>query len=834
MASIEGVCQPTPRRLLRTWPPAPFTAGLIVLCALLVSTDAVARPLYPLPVVEVGDQWADPVGLLATDLDNDGRLDLVAAIFDGDAVSVMLGNGEGTFAPPIIHEIECAFFPTVGDFDADGRKDLAVATCNGIATFIGNGDGTFSHVASYDTTQRALHVGIGDFNEDDLQDLVYVGIFDASVRLGNGDGTFGPEVQIADWQSHSVAVADFNGDGHDDFACSGNYRFVDVRLGNGDGTFDASGPFPAGDRVYWIAAGDLNNDGIPDLAVTNEDSDDLSVLLGNGDGTFAAEQRYAVAPPGGLSTDPWFVAIADLDEDGLLDLVVSNYWSSEAPLALLFGIGEGQFAPFVVGDTTWRAAYSIAIGDFDDDGVKDLARPSYWYRNVGILFGNGDGLLATPVPAEVGELPKMVAVGDLDGDGRLDLVTANAQTNDVSVVLADGAGSFAPENRFAVGNGPVWVAIGELTGDTYPDLAVANGGSGNVSLLQGNGDGTFSGPTGLPVGDLFPATPSSVALGNFNADDHSDLVVTDRQANRIAVLLGNGDGTFGSPTYVPAGGSPSSVIVEDFDGDEIQDLAVSNLGSDTVSVLLGTGDGGFTGAPTLDTQAGPSQVISGDVDRDLKPDLLVVNADADDVQIFLGNGDGTFAPPVETPGFGGTSLAVMDADGDARLDLVSASPSLWLGNGNGSFGPRQRFAYKVFREFVATGDFNLDSRPDLVIASHNSDATSNIALVYLNQGGPRAFSLEADKVTLVWPAVTGALTYNIYRGDLSDLIDGDSYGACMTGLDDDPRDTFFVDPDVPSSGDGYFYLMSVVDAGGDGGLGTTSAGLPRVPAVACP
>jgi hypothetical protein len=814
---------------------------VILLCTFLAATVSMARPLYPHPSVSVGVPYADPVGLLASDLDDDGHLDLVAGVFDQDALSVMLGNGDGTFAPAIVHPIDCALFSAAGDFDADGKKDLAVSTCNGATVFLGNGDGTFVEGESYLTDGWSLHVAVADFNEDDRDDLLYVGWFDPLLRLGNGDGTFGPEIDPGADGFDSLAVADFNGDGFEDFAARDAYAAVGVWLGNGDGTFVNAGPCAVGDSAHWVAAGDLDNDDIPDLAVTNEDSDDLSVLLGNGDGTFAAEQRYAVAPPGEVSVDPWYVAITDLDKDGSQDLAVSNYWSSSTPLALLRGTGGGQFASFVEAGAGRQAAYSIAVGDFDEDGVTDLARPSYWQGDVGVLFGVGDGTLATPVRETVGELPRAVAVADLDGDGRQDIVTANETSNDVSVLLADAAASFAPETRYPVGTAPVWVAVGELTGDTDPDIAVANSASGNVSVLEGDGAGGFSTLATLGVGDIFfPATPSSVAVGDFDADDVRDLVVTDRQLNRVAVLMGTGGGSFDPPLHIFVGVNPTSVIVDHLDAGDAQDLAVTNSGSDSVSVLLGTGDGGFVAAPALATNAGPTLVASGDTDGDSNPDLVVSNLDAGDVQVFSGSGDGTFGAPVATP-FGVGSLALADLDGDGRLDLANAAPMVRPGNGDGTFGPQVRFVWTAYHEFVAVGDFDLDALTDLAIANNLPSEPFNFVSIHLNQGGPRSLSFAGDKETLVWPAVVGALTYDVYRGVRSDLVDGngdglpdDGYGVCLTGLDDDARDTVFDDPDLPASDDGFFYLTSVQDAGGDRGIGTTSTGLPRSPAVACP
>jgi hypothetical protein len=169
------------------------------------------------------------------------------------------------------------------------------------------------------------------------------------------------------------------------------------------------------------------------------------------------------------------------------------------------------------------------------------------------------------------------------------------------------------------------------------------------------------------------------------------------------------------------------------------------------------------------------------------------------------------------------------------MDLAANTAVLHVfpGNGDGTFDAPH--FYKGVGRPVA-GDFNLDARLDLA-----GGTGLDWVGIMLNQSGPDALTFEADVETLVWPAVTGALSYDVYRGDTSLLVDDDDdglpdsgYGACMTALDDDPRDTFFVDADTPPSGEGFFYLMSVIDASGDGGIGTTSAGLPRTPQVPCP
>jgi hypothetical protein len=142
-----------------------------------------------------------------------------------------------------------------------------------------------------------------------------------TVLLGHGDGTFSHfDAYTSGGSAYSVTVGDFDGDGLDDFATAG----VVIRLSNGDGTFENAGFYPVGEDPLWITAGDLSGDDVLDLVVTNGETDDLSVLIGNGDGTFQPEQRYSIVA-GNPDNDPWVAAIADLDDDGLNDVIVS-WW----------------------------------------------------------------------------------------------------------------------------------------------------------------------------------------------------------------------------------------------------------------------------------------------------------------------------------------------------------------------------------------------------------------------------------------------------------------------------------------------------------------------------
>ena len=338
--------------------------------------------------------------------------------------------------------------------------------------------------------------------------------------------------------------------------------------------------FAVGELPTSVAIGDLDEDGAADdLAVTNQNNNNVSVLLGDGSGSFSAQATFAV---GGAPTP---VAVGDLDGDGFTDdLAVPNVFDNN--VSVLLGDGSGGFSAqtiFAVGDNP----YSVAIGDLDGDGSSDdLAVANILADNVSVLLGNGSGGFSTQTAFAVGDFPTSVAIGDLDGDGSSnDLAIANRIDQNVSVLLGDGSGGFSAQATFAVGDNPYSVAIGDLDGDGFTDdLAVANRNDDNVSVLLGDGSGSFSTQTTFAMGD----DPFSVAIGDLDGDGSSDdLVVTNRGSNNVSVRLGDDSGGFSAQTTFSVGSGPSSVAIGDLDGDgSADDLAVANRLASNVSVLI--------------------------------------------------------------------------------------------------------------------------------------------------------------------------------------------------------------------------------------------------------
>jgi hypothetical protein len=314
--------------------------------------------------------------------------------------------------------------------------------------------------------------------------------------------------------------------------------------------------------------------------------------------------------------------------------------------------------------------FSVAVGDFNGDGMQDLAVVNFDSNEVSVLLGNGDGTFQSARNFATGNAPLSVAAGDFNGDGWLDLAVANSGSNNISVLLGNGDGTFRPARNFLAGSTPDWLVVGDFNGDGAADLAVSNWDSNDVSLLLGNGDGTFEAAGSFAVG----RQPYALAMGDFNRDGSLDLATANFNSNDVSVLLGNGNGTFQDARNFAAGLAPDSVAVGDLNGDGRLDLAVSNWVSNDVSVLLGNGDGSFQFPRSFWAGSIPLSGVVGDFNGDGLLDLAVTNYESSDVLVFLGYGDGSFQPPrTFSTDRAPVSIAVGDFNGDGRVDLAVAN-----------------------------------------------------------------------------------------------------------------------------------------------------------------
>ena len=365
-----------------------------------------------------------------------------------------------------------------------------------------------------------------------------------------------------------------------------------------------------------VAMADLNGDGKLDLVVANGGTSTVGVLLGNGDGTFEAPVTY-----GSGGGEPLAVAIGDLNGDGIPDVVVTNVFANG---------GEG--------------------GDSD----------------VSVLLGNGDGTFQAPVAYDSGGYyPGSVVIADLNGDGVPDLVVADDcpaggcnPDGAVAILLGRGDGTFRPPVTYDSGGFSAWsAAVGDVNGDGIPDLVVVNQGTcetcpnSSVGILLGSGNGTFQ-PASTYISG--PNESFSVAIGDLNGDGYPDLVVSTECAQTgtcsssggINVLIGNGNGSFQAPIPYDSGAlGPLKVVMADVNGDGFLDLVVAECGGEAgcygygdVGVLLGNGDGTFQTAINYGSGGGYSTSIAvADLNGDGKPDVVVTNNNAANLGVLLNN-----------------------------------------------------------------------------------------------------------------------------------------------------------------------------------------------------
>jgi len=725
------------------------------------------------------------VSLAVDDFDGDGNLDMAVAnsgswdessrTYTNSSVSVLLGKGNGTFKALVNYVVGSSPRSfVVSDFNADGKRDLVVATGAGLSMLLGNGDGTFQVPINYDVGTNLLSVAVGDFNGDGKPDLVAVnagsmffGLFNGgdfpggtvSVLLGKGDGTFETAVKYAGGGA-SVAVGDFNGDGKPDLAlANGGYSgSISILSGNGDGTFQVPSNPRGGSFYQSLTVADFNGDGRPDLAVVNTTSDDVSVLLSRGNGTFRASTRY------GTESIPVSVAAGDFNGDGKPDLVVGNFTS--ANVSVLFGKGDGTFQ--VAGNYygTGPGPQFVAAADLNGDGKSDLVGVNVGSDDVSVLLSKGDGTFQAAVNYEVGSSPMSLALGDFNSDGKPDIAVANYNSDNVSVLLGNGDGSFQTAVSYAAGLYSSHVAVGDFNGDGKPDLAVANEGTfqnnytdGGVSVLLSKGDGTF-----FPAVNYGAGThPLSIVAGDLNKDGISDLVIANQGSFRsnyvdgsVSVLLSKGDGTFNAAVSYVAGTRPISVAVGDFDSDGKSDLAVVDyldVDSAPLWVLSGNDDGTFNGGFKYGVGRWPVSIAVGDFNSDGELDCAVT--DYSGVSVLLANGFGRFQPAVSYSPGSQYSIVVGDFNGDGKPDL---SPAL-LGKGDGTFQPATNHGARLASEyprFVVGEDFNGDGKADLCVTSGGG-----VAVLLSNGDG----SLQVAASQPGWNFKPVSLVVSDFNGD---------------------------------------------------------------------
>jgi FG-GAP-like repeat len=677
------------------------------------------------------------------------------------------------------------FIPTAvvtGDFNGDGHMDAAVSNGgdNTIYVLLGNGDNTFQvPEILYTQGQAPVWIAAASLRNNGHLDLAVVDADSTSLEIfpGNGDGTFGQSVQYALPQIPTFILAgDFNKDGNPDLAVG----FVvdagtiepqfEVFLGNGAGGFSGIVvPPPIQTSIYsgptgWLAEGDINNDGYPDLLTTVTGGFAITYL--NQAGT-----AFSQGPAFGPTQDPPLVVdLGDVDEDGCLDAVETDTYGY---LIIARGTCDGNFTqgPFVaeVGDLD----PAIKVVDVDGDGHLDVVGSAVFYGVasggtgseggylVSVLKGDGKGNFGPATTYRGGTGEFSLGVADFNGDNKPEIVTVDSLENEASLYINDGTGNFDGPRGEVIGylqgvtNSPIPsspLLSADLNGDGKPDLILAEFGMyatdpSQLTVMLNDGTGKFLPPlrTPITVGSFTPY-PEFV-VGPFRNPVTLDVVYGDQYlGNTLAFFPSKGDGTFAAPIVLGTPPISFKLATGDFNRDGKLDfvaLGATSEGGLELDTYLGHGDGTFTGlAPqqfAAENLGSTQQLIALDLNHDGKLDLLIGNNDNggwtthDDLIEALGNGDGTFQQPTTLIAHFG-AVAVADVNHDGYVDLIQArdpsvditqsflSPlgaTVYLGLPDGSFAQQPSYDLPGFWaptfEPVLAGDFNADGVPDFAV-----------------------------------------------------------------------------------------------------------------------
>jgi Bacterial Ig-like domain (group 3)/FG-GAP-like repeat/Putative Ig domain/FG-GAP repeat len=550
---------------------------------------------------------------------------------------------------------------------------------------------------SHPNNSGVADVAFGDFNGDGNKDILTAdGSACISVVPGDGTGHFsGTPIDSCGFPTRNisyVATADFNGDGIPDVAVAAT-TFGTITLmmarGNGDGTFTYLSTISSfnngGEFATSLKAVDLNNDGKIDLVMTSSGSGSPNfyttyIFLGDGNFGFAQNGIRGV----GSCPRANGLAIGDFNHDGVLDLAVTNAACGVNEVDVMLGKGDGTFNPAVGYAPGTGAPTAIAAGHFHSapDGIIDLVVMVGGGGSPIVSFlGNGDGTFGSPNSSPSVYDQGNLAVGDFNGDGEDDVIISSNSSGYFAgdldgVQLSNGDGTFAAPVQYSVLANPTRVYVTDLNGDGQLDWVSLSNGSEYFCVGLGDGSGAF-----LAAVDRF-TTPgdsgatSAIAAADFNKDGNLDYATVgyDYLYPSLDISLGDGSGNFAPPVQYAAGSNPSALTIGDFNHDGYPDIAVLDQSDGQVSVLLNKGDGTLANAVSYAVGAGGGYIQTADFNGDGIPDLIVTNSSDGTVSVLLGNSDGTFqSQRVSTSMVNGSYLAVADFNNDGKLDAAVSS-----------------------------------------------------------------------------------------------------------------------------------------------------------------
>jgi VCBS repeat protein len=651
----------------------------------------------------------------------------------------------------------------------------------------------FLHAPAHTTGLAPYEAALADMDGDGDEDVVTVDLQDqevgsVSVSLNDGAGGFSaPAYYPVGPGSAWLDVGDLNQDGRPDVVVSNSQaedsKAATVYMNNGSGGLVSPHFLTAGTaaNAQGIKIGDWNGDGQADVAVALMMMGQVKVFWGNGTGNFPSSVAV------NTGTTPRDLAAADFNADGHLDFVVTDVDGAR----VFYGTGAGFQAGAYI-DNFPKGCDHVAAGDFNGDGRADFVTTG---QALTAFLGDGTGSWIRRFTA-VGENPVGIASGDLDGDGKLDVAAALYLGGAVSVYYGNGSGDFPVRRDWGVGFAPNHLAIGDLNGDSKPDIVAPSSqlSQRDFQVLLNGGGRTFLARRDFDViGDA-----NGFAVADFDRDGNQDVIVAVYQSNadNLKLIRGNNDGTMKDPVLVETFGNnlPTNVIAADFNADGWMDAAASIFSpGDSMRVLINNGQGGFLPSVVYPAGGNPGSLAAGDINGDGHLDVIVVNSALTDntISVFIGVGNGTFFPDYKLPTLVAPSDLVMaDFDKDGDLDVlvthgVTKAVLLFVNNGSGNLTPLT-FNLGVAQGTPNVADLNGDGWLDVALST-------GVASVLFNNGGA-GFTLQQGAT--VASGGLGLADFD-HDGD-TDLVAADFYRSLASVLLNDGTGHFTAGPVIPT------------------------------------
>lgn len=626
--------------------------------------------------------------------------------------------------------------------------------------------------------------------------------------------TFARDDEASVTGARGIVSVDLDGDGWLDVATANTGRNSVAILLNRKGTLTKTLEITVGSGPFDITSADFDRDGKADLAVTNADSNSITLLYGNGDGTFP---RTSVVSATSL-TSPRAIRAADMNGDGIMDLVVTGYTSNS--VAILLGTGSGAFTgPRFVGYAP--QPQGVAIADFNHDGRLDIAVAYDSTGGLAIMYGDGSSNVVA-APKAVGgpaQYLNVVATGDFNGDGWMDVAAASTKNNVASVYLGSPTGlNFSAS--YSVGTSPRGIVVADVTGDGMLDLIVANYGSSTVSVVIGNKahPGAFTGEVQFAAG----SGSRAVAVADFDHDARIDVAAGDQNASAVTVLVNqtgmSAAGFSFTKTLVGPGsgdaGSSNHVEVADFNRDGKLDLATLGDHSDILIYLTG-------GATVSLVPHAPYYVDVwhvGDFNNDGNPDVITLfYYPSPTITVFLGNGKGAFTKLDSSSPIQVDHYTLADMNGDGRTDIVfdaydsstgGYDLGVLYGNGDGTFRFGMKMAIPDQPVQLAAADFDRDGKVDVAVMNWPSGL--GIWKGFNGTSWPDEQGYNVDLPNIVTGMTVGDVNKD---GNLDLILTTDQQMALMLGGEFNFQDPVYFDQ---QSVGGNWYGPAIADINMDG------------------